>query len=133
VFVNTGGKLDTISPADLEMEHLVRLTKGHLKAMCSNKSEMRKRSSAFFGMQNICENFDTETNIVHPAQRYKVVSAVDDEMALIQDVRKIRPFCIMCGRKIVFMKRCPSNLVKRISLEELNKMDCSKLNYRFTN
>ena len=99
MFVNTGGKLDTISPADLEMEHLVRLTKGHLKAMCSNTSEssMRKRSSAFFGMQNICENFDTETNIVHPAQRHKVVSAVDDEMAIIQDLTKIRPFssCVL--------------------------------------
>jgi len=72
-------------------------------------------------MQHICENFDTKTNIVHPVQRYKVVSAVDDEMALIQEVRKIRPFYHMCGRKIVFMKRCPKNLVKRISLEELKK------------
>ena len=123
LFVNTGGKPDTNSPADLEMEHLVRLTKGHLKAMCSNKSEssMRKRSSAFFGMQKICDNFDNETHIVHRAQRHKVVSAVDDEMAIIQDLRKIRPFNHVCGRKVASMKRCPKNPVKRISLEELQK------------
>lgn len=47
LFVNTG---TTIIPADLQMEHLVRLTKTHLRSMCSNVTDQSlvKRRSAFF-------------------------------------------------------------------------------------
>ncbi|KAH3771970.1 hypothetical protein DPMN_173301 [Dreissena polymorpha] len=123
MFVNTGGKLDTNSPADLEMEHLVRLTKGHLKAMCSNKSEssVRKRSCAFYGMKKICDNFDEQTKVVHRAQRHKVLSSVEDEKAIIKDLRKVRPFQHVCGRQIASMKHCPKNPVKKINTEELHK------------
>ncbi|KAH3833915.1 hypothetical protein DPMN_107231 [Dreissena polymorpha] len=88
------------------MEHLVRLTKGHLKAMCSTMSEstMRKRSSAFYGMQNICDNFDDQTMVVHRAQKHKVVSSTKDEKAIIRELRQIRPF----QHNYVWKKNCIS-------------------------
>lgn len=60
LFVNTG---KSIIPADLQMEYLVRLTKTHLRAMCSNVTEksLKKRSSAFFGMNEISGHFDNVT------------------------------------------------------------------------
>ncbi|KAH3769541.1 hypothetical protein DPMN_170814 [Dreissena polymorpha] len=105
------------------MEHLVRLTKGHLKAMCSNKSEssVRKRSCAFYGMKKICDNFDEQTKVVHRAQKHKVLSSVEDEKAIIKDLRKVRPFQHVCGRQIASMKHCPKNPVKTINTEELHK------------
>ncbi|XP_053377824.1 uncharacterized protein LOC123550437 [Mercenaria mercenaria] len=47
LFVNTG---KTIIPVDLQMEHLVKLTKGHLRTMCSNVTDasLVKRSSTFW-------------------------------------------------------------------------------------
>lgn len=42
----------TIIPDDLQMEHLVRVTKTHLRSMCSNVTDQSliNRSSPYFGM-----------------------------------------------------------------------------------
>jgi hypothetical protein len=37
LFVNTKGKVDTSIGADLQMKHVVRLVKGHLRSVASNK------------------------------------------------------------------------------------------------
>lgn len=39
LFVNTQGKFDSSFGCDLQMEHLVRLTKEHIKSVHSNKTE----------------------------------------------------------------------------------------------
>jgi len=77
------------------MEYLVRLTKGHLRSICSNISEspMKKRRSAFFGMQEISDDFDSETKIAQ--QAHKHMPSYEDEMRIVNDQRSLRPFqCI---------------------------------------
>ena len=71
----------SIIPADLQMEYLVRLTKTHLRAMCSNVTEtsLKIRSSAFFGMNEKSEHFDIETSTVKRAQKNKILSSLEDE------------------------------------------------------
>lgn len=60
LFVNTKGKFDTSIGAYLQMEHVVRLVKGHLRSVSSNKSEktLSKRTAAVAGMKHISEEFD---------------------------------------------------------------------------
>lgn len=60
LFVNTKGKFDTSIGADLQMEYVVRLVKGHLRSVSSNKSEktLSKRTAAVAGMKHISEEFD---------------------------------------------------------------------------
>ncbi|KAL4233932.1 hypothetical protein ACF0H5_008604 [Mactra antiquata] len=50
LFVNTGNRINTHIPADLQMEYLVRLTKGHLKSMCSNISEQTMKKEVLHFM-----------------------------------------------------------------------------------
>ena len=123
LFVNVGGEMNTHIPADLQMEYLVRLTKGHLKSMCSNVTEasMKKRRSAFFGMQEICDNFDNETQIVRRAQKHKTISSYEDEKHIVSDLRSLRPFQHNCGRRIDSLKKVPKNPVTKVEIEKIVK------------
>jgi len=120
LFVNTG---KTIIPADLQMEYLVRLTKGHLRSMCSNVTEQSlvKRSSSFFGMNEISEHFDKETGTIKRAQKHKRLSSFDDERKIISNLRAVRPFLETPGRKVQSMKKSPKNPITKLALEDFIK------------
>ncbi|XP_052809488.1 uncharacterized protein LOC128237953 [Mya arenaria] len=121
LFVNTGGKTNTHIPADLQMEHLVRVTKNHLKSMCSNVSEasMKNRSSSFHGMNEISDKYDTETHVCRRAQKHKTPSSYQDELHLITDLRSVRPFHHVCGRCIQSLKNMPKNPITKLDMDEL--------------
>ncbi|XP_053382760.1 uncharacterized protein LOC128549647 [Mercenaria mercenaria] len=106
LFVNTR---KSIIPADLQMEYLVRLTKGHLRSMCSNVTEQSlvKWSSSFYGMNEISEHFDKETSTVTQAQKHKRLSSFEDENKIIKNLRKIRPFLETPGLKLNRWKKPP--------------------------
>lgn len=118
LFVNTG---KTIVPADLQMEHLVRLTKGHLRAMCSNVTDksLMKRSSAFFGMDEITKNFDSETSVVTRAQKHKMLSSVEDELKIVKDLREVRPFLDIPGRRADSFRKQPKHPITKLNLDDL--------------
>ena len=119
LFVNTGGKINSNIPADLQMEHLVRVTKNHLKYMCSNVSEasMKKRSSSFHGMNEISQNYDLQSLVLRRSQKHKTPSSHQDELHIISDLRGIRPFQHRCGRHIeADMLRNPFT---KLNLDEL--------------
>lgn len=120
LFVNTGR---TIIPADLQMEYLVRLTKGHLRSMCSNVTEksLVKRSSSFFGMNEISEHFDNETNTIKRAQKHKRLSSFEDEKKIISCLRVTRPFLEISGRQVESIKKVPKNPVAKLDLEAFIK------------
>lgn len=115
LFVNTG---KTIIPVDLQMEHLVKLTKGHLRAMCSNVTDasLVKRSSTFFGMNEISEVFDKETSVLTRAQKHKRVSSKDDETRIICDLNSVKPFTKVPGRKAAFFKKQPRNPLTKLNV-----------------
>lgn len=118
LFVNTGR---TIIPADLQMEYIVKLTKGHLRSMCSNVSDqsLTKRRSAFYGMEEISNNFDKNTKVIQRAQKHKKLSSFEDEKQIIRDLRKIRPF--------VIVSECRSKSLKKVNKNPVKKLDKSAI------
>ena len=120
LFVNTG---NTIIPADLQMEHLVKLTKGHLRSMCSNvtDSSLVKRSSTFYGMNEISQVFDKETGVTMRAQKHKHISSKEDEIRIISDLKSIQPFTKVPGRQATGFKKHPKH-----PLTKLNVLDFIK-------
>ena len=93
-FVNTRGKADTYIPCDLAMEWAVRDEKRHVKHMVSNKtdSNILNRSSALGGIEKIACHFDIEEGTRDRSKRHSHLSALADEVRIIEDLRTIRPF-----------------------------------------
>lgn len=87
LFVNNKGEFDSSIPADLQMEHIVRLIKGHLKAVHSNKTDtaIAKRTAAFAGMKNISASFDDTSSVIIRSQKHSIVSSHSDEYMIIND------------------------------------------------
>lgn len=100
LFVNTNGKFDGHIPADLRMEYLVKEVKKHLKQMFSNKTEcnIQNRTRAIAGIHDIGENFDLQSNVIIRAKKHNNLSSMADELVILQDLRKLRPFRIQPGR-----------------------------------
>lgn len=115
LFVNTG---KTVIPADLQMEHLVKLTKGHLRSMCSNvtDSSLVKRSSTFYGMNEISQVFDKETSVITRAQKHIRISSKEDEIRIICDLKPIKPFTKVPGREATFFKKHPKNPLTKLNV-----------------
>ncbi|WAR07882.1 hypothetical protein MAR_017840 [Mya arenaria] len=122
MLVLKGHKNKTIIPADLQMEHIVRLTKGHLRSMGSNVTDksLVKRSSAFFGMEEISNNFDKKTGVVQRAHKQKKLSSFV-RMKNKRDLRWIKPFMEMCGRQSESLKKVPKNPIKKLDMADILK------------
>lgn len=118
MFVNTG---KSIIPADLQMEYLVKVTKGHLRSMCSNVTDasLKMRSSSFYGIKEIAGHFDNETSTVTRAKKHKKLSAVEDEKKIIDCLRTIRPFLEVPGRKVNSIKKSPKNPITKLVMNDL--------------
>jgi hypothetical protein len=101
LFVNTEGKLNTHIPADLQMEHLIRKTKKLFKAAGPNNIEKSivKKSKAIAGLSAISENYDELGGVVVRANRHKKKESHEDETKLVSDLRTVRPFAEVMGRK----------------------------------
>lgn len=131
LFVNTG---KTIIPADLQMEQLVKLTKSHLRSMCSNVSDtsLIKRSSAFFGMNKISNLFHKEIFSIKRSQKHKRLSSVEDEKKIIQDLRLVRPFFNKPGRLTDSLKKKPVNPITKLDTGHLIKwVETNKVKFFF--
>lgn len=117
LFVNTG---KAIIPADLQMEYIVKVTEGHLKSMCSNKTEksLIKRSQ-FFGMDQIANNFDNETHVIKRAQRHKRPSSHDDEMKIVSDLHKVQPFMGSLVQNTASVVKVVKSPVKKVNMDDI--------------
>jgi hypothetical protein len=71
-----------------------------------------KRSSAFFGMEEISNNFDKKTGVVQRAHKHKKLSSFEDEKQIIRDLRQIKPFMEVCGRQSESLKNVPKILLR---------------------
>lgn len=100
MFVNTKGKADSYIPADLQMEYMVKTIKKHIKHMYSNKSEanIAKQTRSLSGIRDISEHFDRASGVVHRCKKHKKKDSDGDELLMIQDLRKLRPFSFQSGR-----------------------------------
>lgn len=114
-FVNTKGRTNTHVPCDLVMEWQVRDEKRHIKHMISNKTESNilARSAALGGIEKISGHYDNVTNVRVRSKRHKTTSALEDERRIVEDLRKIRPFSHVQGRKFANFKNVPSTLLEK--------------------
>ena len=71
-----------------------------------------KRSGAFFGTDEVTNNFDKETAVIKWAQKHKTLSSVEDEMKIMKNLRQERPFIETPGRHSSFKKEPKSPVVK---------------------
>lgn len=80
----------------------MRLIKGHLKAVHSNKKDtaIAKRTAAFAGMKNISASFDDTSRVIIRSQKHRIVSSHSDECMIINDLQKLKPFDHKDGRKL---------------------------------
>ena len=121
-FVNTQGRINSHIPADLQMEWLVRNVKAHLKHMYSNKTEASifAMSSALYGVELISNNFDNTAKVLKRAQKRKLKDAERDEVAMIADLHRVRPFSHIEGRAYDQFRTIPSSPTKWLDIHKFN-------------
>lgn len=121
LFVNNKGDFDSSIPADLQMEHIVRLIKGHLKAVHSNKKDtaIAKRTAAFAGMKNISASFDDTSRVIIRSQKHRIVSSHSDECMIINDLQKLKPFDHKDGRKLPSFPKPVQSPLSHLNMQKL--------------
>ncbi len=119
LFVNTLGKVDSHVAADERMEWLVHVLKKHMNHMYSDKTHknITGRSKALVGVQDIACNFDVRTTVVTRARSHKVTSTVADEMAMLNDLRQLRPFQFVSGRRHNSFPGIRSSVMQELDVE----------------
>ena len=82
------------------MEYLVKLTKKHIKHMFSNKTtaNISNKTKSLARIDSVCENFDKVSDVKVRCKKHKKASYHDDELLMIEDLRKLRPFQKTPGR-----------------------------------
>lgn len=118
LFVNTKGHMDTNIPADLHMEHHVKVIKGHIKSLHSNKTEsaLAARSAAIAGMTEIANNYDQSTSVIVRSQAHGKSSSTKDEMSLIERLLRVKPFVHIAGRQLRSYNRPVRSPLKNLDL-----------------
>lgn len=103
------------------MEHLVRLTKEHIKSVHSNKTEktLVKRTATFAGMDKIACQFDMTSDCIIRSQRHKIRSAKEDEKSVIAGLSRIKPFDFCQGRKMDSYPKSVSSPLKNINIDHI--------------
>ena len=133
-FVNKEGKEEGHVPADLVQEWQVRESKAHIKHMFSNKSEanIELRTAAIPGIHAIANNFDDQAGTIVRAKKHKEKDSKEDELKIMNDLRKLKPFKHTEGRVYQEFPRIPRSFLERlgnISLQtwfETNKLSFLK-------
>ena len=115
-FVNLDGSEDGHVAADLVQEWQVKESKSHIKHMYSNKSEsnIEHRTAAIPGIHAIAKNFDDQAGTIIRAKKHKQKDSKEDELKIINDLRKIKPFYHTEGRAYHGFQRIPRSFLQKI-------------------
>lgn len=100
-FVNWhGGKGRNIA-CDMAQEICNRVSKDVVKGMGPNKTQkaMERASKAAAGVQQIVKRMNEVCDVARVSQAHSHKSATEDEMMMVEDLRKIKPFETKPGRK----------------------------------
>ena len=75
-------------------------SKDNVKGMGANKTTkaILRASQSGAGVHEIKWSFDKATNIHRVSQTHSARSSVEDELMILQDLRKLRPFRVVSGR-----------------------------------
>lgn len=136
MFVNTGGKFETHIPADRRMEYLVKEVKQHVKHMYSNKTEenISNRTRAISGIREISVNFDQQSGVIIRSKKHSDKSSKEDELAILSDLRDIRPFHCQPGRKHSCFGEMSSSVVQNLDVDHYhNWINTRKVKFALEN
>ena len=119
LFVNTSGKLDGHIPADERMEWMVNVVKKHIKHMGSDQTEknLESRTSALAGVQDVASQYDNVTNVIVRQRSHSCVSPQGDEMTMVNDLRRLRPFRFTAGRHHKSFPKMKSSILEGLDVE----------------
>ncbi|XP_070581644.1 uncharacterized protein [Ptychodera flava] len=122
LFVNTKGHIDSFIPADRQMEYIVTLVKKNMKHMCSNKTEtnIKNVTSALAGVQTISNNFDNISEVIVRAKKHNEISTHADEIAMVDDLRHVRPFRHTPGRFHPSFPRISSSIQHHLNVHHFH-------------
>lgn len=69
--------------------------------MSSNVEEVEviKRSSAFFGMSEIAEQFDRNSDVIERSHRHKLKDSTSDERQILEDLHACNQFKFTSNRE----------------------------------
>ena len=99
-FVNWHGGEGKNIANDAAQEICNDSSKDVVKGMGTNKTTkaILRASQSGAGVHEIKWSFDKATNIHRVSQTHSARSSVEDELMMLQDLRKLRPFRVVSGR-----------------------------------
>ena len=132
MFVNTTGKPGSHIPCDLKMEHIVKEVKSNIKHMFSNKTDknITTRTSALPLIKDISEKFDVTTGVIVRSKKHTHSDSLQDEKAIMNDIRQLKPFENIPGRKHLSFPSVPKQMDQLLDKDSFRAwLDSSKYKY----
>ena len=135
-FVNLRSDIDSLIPADLSMEYIVRQNKTILKHKFSGQTavSVNRRLSSLAVVIDISESFDSNTNTIVRAKRLKRVSSYFDEHEIIENLLSVKPYEYKSLRKLSQANVVDSSNLKQLEMffvaewiEERIDLFCSEI------
>lgn len=122
-FVNwKGGKGNNIEN-DLAQEICIRGAKELIKSMGANKTEkaITLQTKAVTGIREIVETFDKSSGVSKSSSKHSRSSSKNDEIKMINDLQKIRPFTFIAGRNHPSFPDIKANPRDNLNMADFNK------------
>lgn len=108
---------------DLLQENSNREVKKYIKGMGANKTDksIERMSRAAGGIKSIIENFDLKMGIKEKQSSHSHKKSTTDELKVIEDLQKLKPFTNVSGRKHDSFPSASSNLFASLDNETFTK------------
>ena len=98
-----------------------RVSKDVVNAMGPNKTQkaMERASKAAAGVQQIVKRLNEVSDVKRVSQAHSHKSMVEDELMMVQDLRKIRPFERKPGRKHAHFDKIQATPTSGVDMKSL--------------
>ena len=122
-FINHKGGAGNNYANDLKMEHIIKSNKVILKGLCANKilKAVQRRSSAAYGVHQIINSFDQQSDISLDSTAHTHADKQNDEMEMIEIVHKIRPFTFNPGREFKSLIGIAKSPLEKLNISLLSQ------------
>ena len=120
-FVNWQGGAGKNIEGDLVREICNRTSKNIVQGMGPNKTKeaIQRASRAKAGIHEIVTNFDGNSGIKPQSSHHTKMSSKEDELAMIQDLQKLKPFKVIPGRTHSSFSNMTLSPLTNLDMDEL--------------
>ena len=122
-FINHKGGAGNNYANDLKMEHIIKNNKVILKGLCANKTlkAVQRSSSAAYGVHQIVNNFDEQSDISPDSTAHTHADKHNDEIEMIEIVHKTRPFTFNPGREFKSFTGIAKSPLEKLNISLLSE------------